>query len=98
MRARLERFTPSCSDTEHNQRMNQPPVYREVNRYVLFERIGSGGMSTVWRARRKDDATDLAIKVIPIEDLNPDFERRLRREPEIHQQLLHESIVPLIDW
>ena len=71
---------------------------RFVSRYVLRERIGSGGMSTVWLARDKDGTEDLAIKVIPIEDLNPDFERRLRREPEIHRRLEHDNIVQLVDW
>ena len=71
---------------------------RQVSRYVLRRRIGSGGMSTVWLAREKDRDVDLAIKVIPIEDLNPEFERRLRREPEIHRHLEHDNIVQLIDW
>lgn len=80
---------------------------REVNRYVLHEKIGSGGMSTVRRARLRSGTTgpegvgperDLAIKVIAIDDLDPDFERRLRREPEIHEKLRHENIVELLDW
>lgn len=76
----------------------RPNGGRNVSRYVLRERIGSGGMSTVWLAREKDGTDDLAIKVIPIEDLNPEFERRLRREPEIHRRLEHDNIVQLRDW
>lgn len=72
--------------------------HREVNNYLLLELIGSGGMSKVWRARLKDGDEDVAVKVIPIEDLAPDFERRLRREPEIQQGLQHGNIVPLLDW
>lgn len=72
--------------------------HREVNNYVLLELIGSGGMSKVWRARQKESDRETAVKVIPIEDLAPDFERRLRREPEIHHGLRHPNIVPLLDW
>lgn len=71
---------------------------REINHYVLQELIGSGGMSKVWRACRKDTDEEVAVKVIPIEDLAPDFERRLRREPEIQHGLRHGNIVPLLDW
>lgn len=71
---------------------------REVNVYTLSERIGTGGMSTVWRARARDAEEDVAIKVVPIDELDPEFERRLRREPEIHRRLEHENIVGLIDW
>ncbi len=71
---------------------------REVNLYTLIERIGTGGMSTVWRARARDAEEDVAIKVVPIDELDPEFERRLRREPEIHRRLEHENIVRLIDW
>ena len=74
------------------------PRGREVNVYTLIERIGTGGMSTVWRARARDAEEDVAIKVIGIDELDPEFERRLRREPEIHRRLEHESIVGLIDW
>lgn len=71
---------------------------REINNYRLLELIGSGGMSKVWRARRADDDRDVALKIIPVEDVASDFERRLRREPEIHHSLRHENIVPLLDW
>ena len=78
--------------------MNGATPQREVNGYQLMELIGSGGMSKVWRARRVKDGKEMAVKVIPIEDLAPDFERRLRREPEIHQNMRHENIVALLDW
>ena len=71
---------------------------REVNQYVLFERIGTGGMSTVRRARLKGSEEDVAVKVIPFDELNREFEGRLRREPEIHRQLQHDNIVELKDW
>ena len=78
--------------------MNDKTLQPEVNGYQLLELIGSGGMSKVWRAENLQNAAEVAIKIIPIEDLASDFERRLRREPEIHQNLQHENIVALLDW
>ncbi|MGE3800178.1 MAG: serine/threonine protein kinase [Candidatus Kapaibacterium sp.] len=78
--------------------MNGTTSHREINGYQLLELIGSGGMSKVWRGERVKDGKEVAVKVIPIEDLAPDFERRLRREPEIHQKMQHENIVALLDW
>lgn len=73
-------------------------LHREINNYQLLELIGSGGMSKVWRVRHEGSDQDLALKVIPVEDIASDFERRLRREPEIHHGLRHPNIVPLLDW
>jgi hypothetical protein len=55
-------------------------------------------MSKVWLARHRDSDTDVAVKIVPIDDLSPELERRLRREPEIHHSLHHDNIVALHDW
>ena len=59
-----------------------PPVppSRRVNNYELLDEIGSGGMSRVYRARKIGTGELCAVKVIRIEDVAADFERRLRRE------------------
>lgn len=74
------------------------PDARRVNNYELLNEIGSGGMSRVFRAHRLDTDETVAVKVIRIEDVAADYERRLRREPEVQQGLGHENIVRLIDW
>jgi serine/threonine protein kinase len=75
-----------------------PFEVRNINGYLLRESIGSGGMSHVYRATREGTNDSYAIKTIRIENMAADFERRLRREPEVQQGIGHENIVRLIDW
>lgn len=55
-------------------------------------------MSRVYRAVRSGTGENCAVKVIRIEDVAADYERRLRREPEVQQGIGHENIVALVDW
>ena len=82
---------------------NVPRVLKQ--RFVLEERIGSGGMGTVFKARdlRKVEARDnnpyIAVKV-----LNNDFRRHpeafvaLEREASKSQGLRHKNIVSIFDF
>ncbi|MCC7437224.1 MAG: serine/threonine protein kinase [Armatimonadetes bacterium] len=71
---------------------------RRVGGYELLELIGSGGMSQVYRTRRVDDGLIVALKAIRMEDVDTDYERRLRREPEVQQGAGHQNIVGMLDW
>jgi serine/threonine protein kinase len=71
---------------------------RRVGRYDLLEEIGSGATSRVYRAREVETGAIVAVKVIHLESIAPDFQRRLRNEREIQQGVGHENIVRLIDW
>jgi serine/threonine protein kinase len=71
---------------------------RRVGEFELLEQIGSGATSRVYRGRDCRSGEFVAIKVIHIESIAPDFQRRLRNEPEIQQGVGHENIVRLIDW
>jgi hypothetical protein len=55
-------------------------------------------MSHVYRARRIASGEIVAIKCLHFDELASDFERRLRREPEIQQGIGHENIVRLLEW
>ena|GEM_PF-1623198 len=68
---------------------------RRVNNYEILDEIGSGGMSRVYRARRVSDGAIVALKVMSIDNMAPDFEARLRREPEVQRGIGHENIVRL---
>jgi serine/threonine-protein kinase len=67
-------------------------------RYRLLERVGAGGMATVYRARDERLKRDVAIKVIT-ERLarDPLFVRRFRREAELCARLMHPNIVAVLD-
>lgn len=73
--------------------------HRFVRGYRLFERIGEGAFSVVYRARQASVGRDVAVKIIRAElaDL-PDFIRRFEAEAQLVARLEHPNIVPLYDF
>lgn len=69
-----------------------------VERYVLEERIASGGMAAVWRARDDVLARPVAVKVLH-EHLaqDPSFVERFRIEALAAARLAHPNIVAIYD-
>ena len=62
--------------------------------YEILDRLGSGGMGTVFKARRKSDDAIVAIKVLrPSLSRNSRYVDRLRREAEISMRLDHPGLV-----
>ncbi|HKI59116.1 MAG TPA: protein kinase [Trueperaceae bacterium] len=66
----------------------------EIPGYELLEKVGSGGMASVYRAKRRADNQIVALK-IPMEQYVADakFIRRFHREAEVAQRLNHVNIV-----
>jgi len=66
----------------------------DVPGFDILEKVGSGGMASVYRARRRSDGTTVALKV-PMEQYVADakFIRRFHREAEVAQRLDHPNIV-----
>lgn len=73
------------------------PGARRVGNYEILDEIGAGGMSRVYRGRRIGTGEIVAVKAMQIENMAPDFEARLRREPEIQGGIGHENIVRLVE-
>ena len=75
-----------------------PLISRKLGDFTIIERIGRGGMATVYRARQASVQRDVALKVI---DLNVsdsrynEFHRRFAREAEIIAALEHLHILPV---
>jgi eukaryotic-like serine/threonine-protein kinase len=69
-----------------------------ASRYRLVERIGCGGMGSVFRAHDEVDARDVAVKLIA-EHLSADelAVRRFKRETAICARLRHPNIVLGLD-
>ncbi|MFN8114027.1 MAG: protein kinase [Solirubrobacterales bacterium] len=69
-----------------------------ANRYVLGDRLGSGGMSTVYRAQDRVLERTVAVKVLA-EHLSDDekFVARFRREALAVAKLVHPNIVQVYD-
>src|SRR5262245_28981745 len=68
-------------------------------RYVLTERIASGGMGDVWRARDDVLDRDVAVKVLRRElSSQPGFLERFRREARQTAMLSHPAIATVYDY
>ncbi|MGH9330459.1 MAG: protein kinase domain-containing protein, partial [Vicinamibacterales bacterium] len=77
-----------------------PGIPRVIDRkFRLDQRIGRGGMGSVYRARDVRLDRDVAIKVVRAELLSdPDARRRFRREAQLVARLQHPSIVSIFDY
>ncbi|MGE0481056.1 MAG: tetratricopeptide repeat protein [Phycisphaerae bacterium] len=70
-----------------------------IGGYRLHDRIGVGGMGTVWRAHRADDAFErtVAIKLIKRGMDSEEILRRFRLERQVLARLEHPNIARLYD-
>jgi serine/threonine protein kinase len=67
-------------------------------RYRLLERLGAGGMATVYRAKDERLCREVAVKLIADRlAREPLFVRRFRREAQLCGQLTHPNIVAVWD-
>lgn len=68
-------------------------------RYRVGERLGSGGMGTVYAARHVELDREVAIKVLPSTALgNPTSVERFLREARVVSRLAHPNIVGVTDF
>jgi eukaryotic-like serine/threonine-protein kinase len=74
-------------------------VGRNVGPYVIEAEIGSGGMGSVWRARRVDERFDttVAVKFLHASWMGQQGEQRFRAEGQLLGRLDHPNIARLID-
>ncbi len=72
---------------------------RTFGAYELVERIGAGGMGTVWRARRNDGRFegDVAVKLLHPSLVEERGSERFRSEGSILSRLSHAGIARLYD-
>src|SRR5215831_17242075 len=69
-----------------------------IGPYVLLEKLGEGGMGTVFKARHRHMGRVVALKLIKKERLeNPDAVQRFYREVRAAAQLVHPNIVLAFD-
>lgn len=69
-----------------------------VGHYRILEKIGSGGMGEVYRARDERLGRDVALKLIrPASSNNPDHLRRFEQEARAAAALNHPNILAIYD-
>ena len=70
-----------------------------AGRYRLEERIGQGGMGTVWRATQLALNREVAVKLIlPTATDDARFRRMFMGEAQLSARLVHPNIVPVVDY
>ncbi|NQT86650.1 serine/threonine protein kinase, partial [bacterium] len=73
-------------------------IPKELSGFELIEKIGQGGMGSVFRATQKDLGRDVALKVLaPRLGQNERFVQRFLREARAAGRLSHPNIVAAID-
>jgi Tol biopolymer transport system component len=71
-------------------------VGRQLGRYRILEKLGSGGMGEVWRARDESLDRDVALKILPASAAaDPERRQRFEREAKAVAGLQHPNIVTL---
>jgi serine/threonine protein kinase/Tol biopolymer transport system component len=74
-------------------------IGKRIGGYEILDKIGQGGMATVYRAHQISMNRPVAIKILPRQFLSDDsYMQRFNREVKIVSQLEHRSIVPVYDY
>src|SRR5215813_11792857 len=72
-------------------------VGQVVGKYQILERIGRGGMGTVYRAKDETLHREVAIKVLNAELNDPEIARRFRAEAITVARLSHPGIATIYE-
>ncbi|MFN0251534.1 MAG: protein kinase domain-containing protein [Kofleriaceae bacterium] len=76
---------------------NAPERAPAVERYVLRDRLGEGGMGVVWSARDTRLERDVAVKLLHDRFLGDDHQQQLAREARVMARLSHPNVVAVYD-
>jgi len=71
---------------------------RFSERYEIVGELGRGGMGVVYRAQDPLLHREVALKVIPPDQLNQETEQRFQQEARLVAQMDHPAIVPVFDF
>ncbi|MEM6784522.1 MAG: serine/threonine-protein kinase [Bacteroidota bacterium] len=74
-----------------------PALESEIGRWRLVERVGRGGMGTVYRAERADGVVQQRAALKLLDTMRPDVVARFAQERQILARLDHPSIARLVD-
>lgn len=74
-------------------------IGKKIQGYEIIDRIGQGGMATVYRALQTSMNRSVAIKILPKHLMRDDsYLMRFQREADIISRLEHRNIIPVYDY
>jgi len=71
---------------------------RRLGQYTLEEKIGAGGMGSVYRARHAMLRRPTAVKLLDLEKMSPNSIARFEREVQLTSQLNHPNTITVYDY
>jgi serine/threonine-protein kinase len=74
------------------------PGDRVAERYEIIERLATGGMGTLWRARHLEKSVDVALKLMAAESSSPLLLDRFQREAQAASRLQSPHVVQVVDF
>ncbi|MEP7064672.1 MAG: protein kinase [Gemmatimonadota bacterium] len=101
--AELSSMMDSDAAAEARSFLDTPPEVTlrgfELGAYTLERPLGTGGMGTVWLARRTDGRFEgyAAVKLLNLALVTPTGQARFRREGSVLARLAHPGIARLLD-
>jgi tetratricopeptide (TPR) repeat protein/tRNA A-37 threonylcarbamoyl transferase component Bud32 len=75
----------------------EPSEAPRIERYRILERLGAGGMATVWRAHDTHLDREVAVKVMRGRRRDPVAQARLLREAQAMARVSHPHVVQVFD-
>jgi hypothetical protein len=71
---------------------------RQLGQYTLEEKIGAGGMGSVYRARHAFLRRPTAVKMLNSDTVTPDSLARFEREVQLTSRLCHPNTIAVYDY
>jgi len=71
---------------------------KQLGQYTLEEKIGAGGMGTVYRARHRFLRRPTAVKLLDVEKMSDLAIGRFEREVQLTSQLTHPNTIAIYDY
>jgi serine/threonine protein kinase len=84
----------------HQQRRMEKAekAIRQLGQYTLEEKIGAGGMGSVYRARHAFLSRPTAVKMLNTDRVTPDSLARFEREVQLTSRLCHPNTIAVYDY
>ncbi|MFH1434964.1 MAG: serine/threonine-protein kinase, partial [Pseudomonadota bacterium] len=93
-----DHFSRHCDRAKQSGEREDPEVGRVIERYLVVEKLGEGGMGAVYLALQLPLKKQVALKMIAGISLDDHSRKRFEREATAISSLYHPNIVSLIDY